>query len=184
MSENNLHNLLSRTDRHALSVGYYTRVAGVACIMIGGVAAVGLIMLFPAYLAHSQDLSIVREEIASLSKGEASFRKDVNDITEFRSSVERVRSHLARVRGTTYLEKVLAAASDAITLESYSFSRSSYTMVLRGVADTRSDLVAFSGSLDSDQNFTSVTVPVDNFSKSLEPPFVITLSLATSTSNL
>lgn len=180
MSENNLHNLLSRHDRRTLSVAYYTRVAGVACFLVGGVAVAGLIMLFPAYLSLSHEISVTRGGIESFAEDDQTFRDDVKRIKEFQSLSEHVRMYLGRERGTEYLDHVLAADTKAIVVDTYVFDRAARRMMVSGTADTRSDLVSFSDALETNNAFESVKVPVENFAKSVELPFVITLTLATS----
>ncbi len=180
MSENNLHNLLGQHDRRTLAVAYYTRVAGVAGILFGGVAVIGLVMLFPAYLSLTHEISTTHNELASFAESDRSYRDDLATIKGSRLLTERVSTYLARDRGTFYLDRVLAADTGAITIDSYSFDRRARTMVVGGVAATRGDLVSFSDLLAADSVFEHARVPVENFENRVDLPFTMTLTIASS----
>lgn len=180
MSENNLHNLLGRQDRRTLAAAYYTRVAGVAGILFGGVAVVGLVMLFPAYLSLTHEITTTHDELASFAESDRSYQDDLATIKGSRLLTERISAYLARDRGTFYLDRVRVADTGAIVADSYSFDRHARTLVVSGVAATRGDLVSFSDLLDADGVFEHARVPVENFAKSVDLPFTMTLTIATS----
>lgn len=171
------HTLLPETYHNELRRDYRRRAIFILCITTLIAVIIGLISLFPAYinsLLFGYDQS---ERVESLDAGISNTGFTKMNLMEIKNS-----AILAITASTSISDIDHANVADVITSLRGKVSIDSLLMtnqnngvsvVVRGIAPKRSDLIDFSARLESDKRFEAVDLPVSDLAKSNNVPFSI-----------
>lgn len=177
-------NLLPPGARKMLRKEYWLRVTSVwAILAVLAIIAVS-VLLVPSYLligTEEEALETERLTIAQKDNGTSSAEKAVMDANELAAAL---RAAVISERLTPIITAVNEAVPSGVTLTSYSMARVETVveeLIVVGIADTRDALIAFERSLEEQEAFTSVDVPIADLVKERDLPFRISIMLRTQT---
>jgi Tfp pilus assembly protein PilN len=174
-------NLLPQTEKKKLINVYRVRFSVVIGIAVSVLFLIAIIGLMPSYLTERSktNLFMKEQEEASQKNTEALLQE-----AEAKTAANTALAHYLQVRITT-----LTSAPVVSSIISRIFDRTEGTIAIsavdiggkvitvRGVARTRTDLIAFHQRLRQDADFKNATLPISDIAKSINPPFSIVITL-------
>jgi hypothetical protein len=142
----------------------------------------GAILTVPTFVATNSQRQSMAEDKARVQAGIGSER-DAQVTAEVRAIKAQLAILSARAESKTVvsvLERVLAQPRSGISITGLSLRRDAEkgTIVVQGVANTRSDLVAFSKGLQGEPSFSRVDLPVSSLAKGTDISFTIRIESA------
>jgi hypothetical protein len=140
-----------------------------------------MISLVPAYVALHTEHSALVESIAYFEEMRAREGNQTQTLANIRGRLQEVGSYLNPFAGSGYIDVVTARAPAGISLRTVKYDQVENTLLVQGTAETRSDFVTFTQTLEKEAVFTSVTFPVSDLAPSTELTFTITMQIATTT---
>jgi len=178
-------NLLPIEQKKSILRLYRKRFLALTFFYIIALALVGLLLLLPSlFLSKSSEslLSQKRDVLAS---------NDTSTITKsLAASIGDINTRLAIFPGNTtasplvadFVNPVLGAKTKAIHLTNLTYalgdSPTTAAIQIEGTADSREDLLSFTGSLKAIKTFSNVNVPITSFIKDSDVTFTITAAAA------
>lgn len=177
-------NLLPEYKKKTLRRTYLLRVGVVGLWLMASAIGLGAVTLAPTYFATTLDIRTLEAERAILEE-------QMFDSGEGGSVLEVLKRDAALTRlvatlGTTvppsdYLDEVLEERTEDIFIDSVRFQEDpdgKKTLVVRGGAETREDLVEFTGALEEHETFESVSLPLQDLARKEDVEFTVSLVIA------
>lgn len=171
-------NLLPQKTITRLRRTYYLRFAATLTILLVGALAVGTVLLIPSYVvsersadASERYLSAVEETIGVRERAGVS-----DDVRALSERLRILNEYAGEPTTKNFFEDALSNLSSRITITGISFSKSGGTLNISivGSADTRSSLLTFVETLQENERFNGVSVPVSQLARDSNIPFSIT----------
>ncbi len=176
-------NLIPPAARRVIIREYWTRVVSVWLLLASAAGIMVLILLLPTYLLISIKADVLNQEVAAASEKIASYDISATDILKANRHAQLLLNVQTPVPFYTLINDIEATAGPAIAINDFRFLRQGMndTIQLAGQASTRQDLASFRDTLDGDERFLSVDLPISNLIKDRDILFSMTINLATST---
>jgi len=176
-------NLVPEDYKKGVACEYQLRLAagGLGLLAVVFIAAIAL--LIPSFILIEARHTQQKETLRSVSKTSLSTSTKQN-----RQTIKRVNKKLklidsnqsVRTKPTETLKLLASARPNGVTINNISFEVNSedkqrVIITLRGVADTRGDLLTFEENLQNKAQVASVNLPVETLASSREAEFNMTV---------
>lgn len=170
-------NVLPQATKRSHARRYYAHLVAVALFLTAGVFFVGGALLIPSYLLSTTQADSYERYRDALSGSIGLKEREKTEIVVL-SLAERLRIlsvYSERGRVVDALASVLARQPEEIAITGIAAGRADggFTISLQGVAETRSDLLAFVDTLRENTALVNVTLPVSQLVVEQEVPFSI-----------
>lgn len=168
-------NILPVEVKKKLAQEYFMRLGILAFLVLslGGVCMA--IALMPAFiLAKSEHASLS----AFISKVEGNAGEDV--FTTVRVTKEKLSffsEKSAPPKALTFFSESVAARAGGISIQGYSYTKGSNKAIIKGIARTRSNLVAYRDAVGKIPSVDSVELPISELAKSTDISFNLSVGL-------
>ena len=172
-------NLLPPEEKNRIQKEYKRRVLAVYLFFAGGALTIGLILLLPSYLLANVVERDAKAEVAALqNSSESSEREEIN--SKLLLTKERLRAITAeedRMDLYTTIDRIAEQSPGSIELTSFSYTKGQgedpSVLLLGGLADTREGLLSFTKTLEDDELFDEVILPVSSLAQDKDIEFSI-----------
>jgi hypothetical protein len=178
-------NLIPPDARRRITTEYWVRVITVWLFLLTVAAMLtGAFLLPPYMLVTSQVRSFVAEAEAAkalVANGDVTARALIVAGDQARLLIEAERTP----RFTAIIDELLQVVDEGIVVREYYFSRTASGVApvqLGGVAATRQTLAAFRDALLAQPAVAAVDLPISSFAKDRDIEFMLTLTIASTTS--
>ncbi len=178
-------NLISPDARRRITTEYWVRVITVWLFLLTVAAMLAGAFLLPPYmLVTSQVRSFVAEAEAAkalVANGDGTARALIIASDQARLLIDAERT----LRFTAIIDELVQVVDEGIVVREYNFLRTASGVApvqVGGVAETRQSLAAFRDALLAQPLVTAVDLPISSFAKDRDIQFLITLTIASSTS--
>lgn len=158
-------------------IRFWTMCALFACALL----VVAIVGLSPTYLSMRGEMQILLDQKKEVDQQnsqasvEEADRLAAGNVVAAGIIEARIGELKQRYPTTSIVSKVFAKKPDTITLGSIQVSGKE--VVLRGIAATRADLIAFNSALREDALFANSTLPIGDIAKSTQAEFTINILL-------
>ncbi len=175
-------NLLLREDRHGLRREYFLRLSIlVVSILIVLVVIWGIVLISP-YSQVFVEKVIIEGQVEEIRNSDVT--KEKRELKNLSQDIEAKIEYLSRsvIEPTFLIAAVLESQPEGVGLSEISVQLSDVEdqvtahIEMRGIANSRTDLVIFQKSLLEKEVFNKVDIPFSNFAKDVEVPFTISIS--------
>jgi len=179
-------NLLLRKDRYELKKKYAFRFFSVVMFLASGVLIIFGVSLYASYLQVSIERDIVEGQLEKVQN--SNITKDRNEFLDISKTVEeKIRYIDSEIFSpSVFITNIVQAQPEKIGVNSIeiNFNKDEEdvvraTIILRGISQTRGDLVAFQKSLEVLDIFERVDIPFSNFTNEFNIPFTINIQSIT-----
>jgi Tfp pilus assembly protein PilN len=175
-------NLLPRDERKYVQRERAMRISIVGLIFLLTIVVFANVLLAPSYfLAYSRE-SEVREQIETIERVSA-LREDAGASLLLKSTKDQLsflKSALGVMLPRELIEEVLISKPRRVSVTSilYTTRKDGDQVTLRGLAESRDDLIRFSANLEDSRLFSDVQLPVSNLAQSTDVSFELNVYVA------
>jgi len=171
--------LLSEQHKKLLYRQYRTRLLCVIFIFISGLFLSSIALLLPSYLALTTEDARLQSDIKSFLEqiSEKNSKGLVTTLNEIKSIVALISPEDTKMYSV--LKVILGKKPAGISITSIDYARNDgapSSLSFQGVAASRSALIQFSKTLQSEKMFSSVSLPVSNLAKESDIKYSLTVS--------
>jgi hypothetical protein len=175
-------NLLIREDRHWLRREYLLRFALVVTFFIGATLFIWGVVISSLYIQLRVEEGIVKSELEAIKNSSDS--QSLKELTDLNKNVGDKFKEINILNFTQedIIREIILNNREGINISLISntfddeekkyFAR----IEMRGVANTRSDLVEYQQSLESSELFNVVDIPFSSFAQNSEIPFTVNIT--------
>jgi len=176
-------NLIPDSEKKRLKKEYYIRLTTVALGLFFVVSTLGALLLVPSFIVLRVSSNELSAELAQL---EASIETaGGGDTQEFVEETNRKSALIAafkkREPTSLLLQSIIQAKTNEVHIRSITFTEKRNgkpaTVSIRGTADSRTTLVAFTKELESDSRFGEVNLPLKDLASNRDIPFGLTIEV-------
>lgn len=172
-------NLLPPEDKRARLREFHLRLVVVGLSLTSCAVLIANAFVVPWFVAARAEVSAAQSEASARGLGKTTETDNARAVlTETNKSIALLKTRLDEKPPTYFIQEVLKPRTSAITISSIAFSRTfgqPARFVVAGVAEKRSDLVAYRDALKALPTFTEVTLPFADLAKSVDVSFTLTL---------
>jgi hypothetical protein len=175
-------NILTKKAKKNITHEYYTRVVIVIFMMSSLLFSASVFLMSPAYF-----YSVKKEEIAEKSLSNFNLQNPGSNLSELNGEILKNNEKLTFLLSKTpsyilsedLIEKIIGLRTPGVSLNSISYvsSKNSHVVSLSGVASDRVALRVFKESLETNESFATVDLPISNFVKPTNIDFSLTINL-------
>jgi hypothetical protein len=172
-------NLLIREDRHWLRKEYLLRFVLVFLFFVISSLIVWGVVIGSLYVQIQVEQIIVRDELQKVKASSES--KNINELLDLDRELKRLTNQLTILNfsQTDLLLEIVSKQQNGVSvslisnniIEGEKANEIFANFELRGVANTRSDLVAYQGKLSNSEMFEKVDIPFSSFAQNSEISF-------------
>lgn len=173
-------NILATEEKKKILVEYRLRLAIVSIFAIGSLVLASIVLLAPSYLLASLKYNNAEKELAALEEkyGGAGKEKDVaTQIRDINNKISLLSSDSTstRLSPPQVIADILKIKGNAIKIYGFTYDATANQerIVLVGIAPDRDSLANFVETLKKDPTFTSVTLPISSYVKSINIDFSV-----------
>ncbi|MBM2817592.1 MAG: hypothetical protein HW401_182 [Parcubacteria group bacterium] len=172
--------LLPNAHKKALKKEYFLRLTAVSLSFLIAVELFFLVSLLPSYFLSVVKESVVNKEFenAMKSNNNSEDKELQADIKETKEMVALLKSKGDNLLMKDLILKIIDRKSSGIKINGISVSYSKngqYQIIVKGMSKDRELLKLFAERLRSEKAFSSVDLPISNFTKISDIDFNITL---------
>lgn len=157
-------------------------------ILFAGFLALTLLAWFTLLLGGMLVFAEMKDGQITRRIRDLAARAETRDIERFNQELRTARRSIERLnviqgnhpRFTSLLRKLITALPDGVLLKEVSVDAEKQKMTIAGIAPTRNALLAFRAKLEADRDYANIILPLDQLLKEVNPPFSISLDLASS----
>lgn len=171
--------LLLENDRKNIRREYHLRFLNVALLLFSVVLFVWIVSMVPAFINIFSE-----EKVLSSQRGSTETTELLRDREVLENKFSEVRQRLNILDTEQYvvtdlIREVVSKQVRSVKLNNITFGGKEEKpfMELQGISNNRESLVEFSRELESSEYFVSVDVPFSNFTRDVDIPFTIMISL-------
>ncbi|MEK7070356.1 MAG: hypothetical protein AAB966_00960 [Patescibacteria group bacterium] len=172
--------LLPNANKKAVKKEYFLRLTIVALSFLIATEIFFLVSLLPSYFLSAVKERVVNKEFESVIKSNNS-----SEEKELRTTIKETKEMVASLKpkGDTFLMKdlifkIIGRKNSGIKINGISVSYSKngqYQIIIKGTSKDREFLKSFAEGLRSEKAFSSIDLPISNFTKISDIDFNITL---------
>ena len=126
-------------------------------------------ILFQKTLVEISQKELNRPENQALKKEIRLLNKDIAKISSFYKNTFFL---------TEFLEKIANSLPQGVVLDSLSYQRENFSLIITGFAKTREELLLFKKNLEGESSFSEVSFPPSNWVKSEDINFFANIKLS------
>lgn len=171
-------NLLPIEEKKKIKKDYYLSLLSISLMFAAVLFVVASVSILPGFLR-------IKAEIGGQLRGKqgvgdyALSQEEMKNAQKGRLLIDYLKKRIILLSSSPSfsesISKVLEKKTDSIRINSFVFSKKALTV--RGIADTRNNLIAFEQSLREGLYFKRVALPIANLAKSTDNDFIIELTL-------
>lgn len=173
-------NLIPPKGHTTLKHEYFLRVGATYCFLLSGVFIALSILLTPTYVLVSSQLKLLTTEVDEDSDTKAQFMEAERAVEEANQMIVQLRTPAPKETISDLIREVNRVAGPDITFRTFQVERTEgvvKSLVVQGVAPSRSSLATLESSLESSPLFESAEVPISDLARDSNLPFVITITV-------
>jgi Tfp pilus assembly protein PilN len=176
-------NLIPPVARKNLVREYWARVITVWMFLAGTASLIILLLLLPTYVLIGVQISALKQIVASSSEKSSSYDLSAAALLEANRQAQLLVGTPELTPFSAYSSQLESLASGGVVLKEERFSRKGDggTIQISGVASTRQSLADFRDSIEADDNFTNVDLPISSLIKDRDLLFSMQITISTST---
>lgn len=180
-------NLLNREKRYFLRAEYLGRLLNLFLgIVIFSLVFYGVLLFSNSFLIGFEKKAVENE---SNNMTFASLQKDLKEYEEMLQHIEGEYSLFSKeiIYPIDFLSIINSKKIDGITVTGMNFQKvndeGEVNLEVKGIANSRDILIAYSNSLKTEPLFKEVTIPISSLARNINIPFVISISAKIETPN-
>jgi len=174
-------NLIPPHARQQVKFEYWIRVVSVWVLLVATALFIVGFLLVPSYVLIQSQLAASSVQYEEAVAGGASYAELEAAVTTANKNAAKLLSGGGSLLFTSILDELELVTDASISLTSIDIKRTESntieSMSVRGVADSRIDLVAYRDAIEAHNFFTSAELPIENLAKDKDVPFNITVVL-------
>tara|TARA_B100000745_G_scaffold285608_1_gene220949 strand:- start:1881 stop:2423 length:543 start_codon:yes stop_codon:yes gene_type:complete len=174
-------NLIPPHARKQVKIEYWVRVSSVWVLMVALGLCVVLVLMVPSYILIRSQLNTYQEQYSQALADSVSYQELEDAVVTANRYAQKLLSYKSPVSFTGIIDELKLVTDDTIELSYVDIKRTESgeveTMVVKGEAQTRIDLVAYRDAIEAHPFFTSADLPISNLAKDKEVPFSITVAI-------
>ena len=177
-------NLLTVKEKKSILGLYRKRFLSIIFISFIVIAVIGSALLFPSlfYLENNK-------AVLSLNKKSLQGQETTKIAETLAGTITDINAHLNVFSDTTitspviahFIDPILKTKTGAIHVTNFSYvsgeKNTNASIQISGIADTRSDLLAFADKIKTLDGFKTVSVPIASFIKDTKMPFTVSATI-------
>ncbi len=177
-------NLIPPNGHSALKHEYILRIASLYGFILGGVFLASAALMVPTYVLTSAQLKTAHKDSAAMETMKAAFAEAAGEIKRINAVMTALRIEKDPVLYSEIIEEIVRSSGEGVTLSTF---RGSHTgeklssVVVQGTASNRRSLAAFKNTLEASPLFAEAELPIADLARDTNLPFVVTLTMATTT---
>lgn len=179
-------NLIPPVGHATLKREYLLRVGSIYGFMLGGICIAGVALLIPTFvLVHSQ-LSTSEQALPQMTEEAEEFRASELTIKETNVLILQLAKSKSDTSASVAIENIVALSSSYIEFKTFQLEKNNGVIkdiVVQGNATSRTELAAFKNRIGESPFFKSAQIPISDLARESDLPFVLTVTIATSTKN-
>lgn len=184
--------LLPEREIRILKREYRTRLVVILLFFMSLSVVVGIISLVPAYVFSSFQEKEASANLNNIKNSDQKneFESAIKELTSTNDLVKRLNGNKSPMVSSEVVGRIISNKSAGIKLNSIQFSGVSDSaknattsvtqIIIQGRSVDRETLVKFKNSLEADELFTKIELPVSDLTKSKDITFSVRLSIITS----
>jgi len=167
-------NILTPEQKKKIHREYLARVAVIVLAFVAMLEVLVVILFIPIYKISKDNIETLKNELQTLNprQFEESEKKFHENIDSAKTNIQAL-AEIAVNRTSEIIEKIIAARSGGIRINSIQFINGKKEVVVKGVSGNRDGIVLFEKNLNSGSNFKKVEVPISNFARGKDINFSI-----------
>lgn len=175
-------NLLPAEYKKELVSEYRVRLGAVALLLIAGVFCTGVLFILPSFfLVYSQERVLVKERMRqeSMLTDNANNTENVLQLSAHRTNI--LETKYTREALVDLIGAIIKKRSSGITLSTFQYEHrqdGTDILVLKGLAQTRDELVQFEKVLEEELRVKDVQLPISDLAGRVDIAFTMNLTLA------
>lgn len=147
------------------------------CLFIFSVASVALAIVFKvSWMITDETLSNL-DPSDSVSSSIRGYEEEIKEINRKTSELSEIQKDF--IPWTCLIKKTGEAADGLVVFDLFNIERENGNVLIEGWAESRDDLLAFKDNLKKIEDFSAVSLPIENLLKKEEINFKITAKLKT-----
>lgn len=177
--------LLPEKDMEIITREYRMRITAVSLVLLVIATVLAMVLLMPSFVLISSRQKIVTEKLSAITESQKKLLAGDPEIVarDSKELMATVSTRLKSIRFSEIFDRIIDHRTTGVRITSLNASIHDGlpTIVVSGVASTRQTLSAFVKKLEADNAFSSISIPVSNFTKATNLEFavsVVTKSLA------
>jgi len=175
-------NLLIREDRHLLRKEYLLRLSLVVIFFVGVTLFIWGVVISSLYIQLRVEEGVVKDELEVIKNSSDS--QNLKELTNLNKNIGDKFNEINILNFTQedIIREIILNNKEGINISliSNTFNKEEKEyfarIEMRGVANTRSDLVEYQQSLESSELFSDVDVPFSSFAQNSEIPFTVNIT--------
>ena len=169
-------NLLPQKERRHFRWEYRLRLLVVILLFCIMTLVFGIVLLLPSYFISQSKGESIERQSELLKKTIALRERDMSTelLLSTKSKIEALVITQKRVPYTKIIQTIIQNLTEDIIVESFYYKKGEMKIV--GEADSRTELLLFSGRLKKEELFSRVDLPVSNLAQDSDITFSITLN--------
>jgi Tfp pilus assembly protein PilN len=173
-------NLLPQNEKKNIDREYHLR--RIALVLMAAIALVGIaiVLMVPMYLtSFYKSRSIDATTASAIAKDKSDEQNYKQQIDQAKLLLKVLKPQASGMLPSNIVSLLVVNKTNDIKVNSISYSQNSpsgATVIVRGAAKTREALSAFTSALGRDKAITKVDIPVSNFAKDTNIPYVFTIT--------
>jgi hypothetical protein len=170
--------LLTESERVNIHREYRIRALMVFCYTMAIAVAIGMVVLFPAYIAAYLSENSENQLVSAQQVENKDLAKMKNELIADAGTLRSLSTYVNSPAISSLISEIVEAGS-AVKIYSVnvdSISTSSAAISLQGIAPTRSVLLGFKAKLESLDKIAKVEFPISGLTKSVSVPFSLRIT--------
>lgn len=174
-----MQNLLTQKYKKSIRKEYAVRIIIVSLSFLSFIILLGILSLFPSYLASSLSEKVAREQVDIIKKSISTDEQDNSRsiILNTNKKISFLDSDIARVQISLVFETIVSEKTSGIKISSLSYESGGESgegvVTIIGMSDGREELIAFRNILEEKVLFKQVELPVSNLAKGTDIAFSV-----------
>ncbi len=179
-------NLIPPAARAKIVKEYWFRVIAVWMFLLGTGCLIVASLLLPTYMLLRSELTTLRNQVMDNEVKVASFSTSAAELTKAMEQTRVLLTGGVMTPATTFDRALSELAGTAVQINAtqFNFSTSSVTIMITGVANTRTDLATFRDVVEGSPLFSNAVLPISSLIKDRDLDFTMTITGTTSAPTL
>ncbi|MFA7193608.1 MAG: hypothetical protein WC087_01695 [Candidatus Paceibacterota bacterium] len=171
--------LLLKEEKKEIKKEYIRRVLTIIFLGLSGVLFLFLVSLLPAFFLLSVDQKVLNQELSvaqdvELNADRQRLKEKLKNLQQTLNLIDTPNSDISY-----YIQKITERQPRDINILSLDFTKNAdkNSIVVQGVANSRTSLSSFVKVLETVDEFEAVNLPFSSFTREVDIPFSITIYL-------
>lgn len=166
-----LQNLLTVKKKKQLKQEYLFRLATIVALLLSASFFTGIVALVPLYFDVSLEVTAKEKEI-TLHDEYVKENLELNNKVENTSlQMYSLQESLTREKFSTLINETLEPKPEGITVVGFSYDRAGRSFIVEGVSATRDLVSPYARSIESNERFKEVPIPIADLARNVNLEF-------------